>query len=174
MIERDKLEEAKYFYDRMLEVQMNREFFTYNLSAFLSASRSILQYAYNKIKNDSDKKQWYNNWISKSPVLKFFREKRNINIHEMPITPSKYYEVTLKETIYVSDSVIISSGDKKISSQNNKSLPSKKDDHTPNVKIMYKFSDWSGDEDVLTLCRIYLQELEKFIDEGIKKGFLLK
>ena len=52
-----KLAEAKYFYDRMVEVQNtvvshNREYFIYNFSAFLSASRSVLQYMLEEIEQN--------------------------------------------------------------------------------------------------------------------------
>ena len=37
----DKLSEAKYFLERMKEHVMDREAFRYNLSAFLTAFRSV-------------------------------------------------------------------------------------------------------------------------------------
>jgi len=39
-------------------------------------------------------------------------------------------------------------------------------------EVKYKFSDWIGDEDVLTLCESYIQELEKVVKDGISKGFI--
>jgi len=45
----NKLEEAKYFFLRMKEELCNRQSFVFNLSAFLSASRSVLQYLYNDV-----------------------------------------------------------------------------------------------------------------------------
>ena len=44
MYERKKFEEMKHFYYKMIDEQEHREIFEYNLSAFLSSARSILQY----------------------------------------------------------------------------------------------------------------------------------
>jgi len=55
----DKLSEAKYFLERMKEHVMDREAFRYNLSAFLTAFRSvtfIMRKEYNKI---SEFEEWY-------------------------------------------------------------------------------------------------------------------
>lgn len=51
MFEQEKLKEAKYFYSRMKEErgQEDRESFKYNLSAFLSVARSVLQYALKEV-----------------------------------------------------------------------------------------------------------------------------
>jgi hypothetical protein len=38
---REKLNEAQYFLGRMKDVRNNREHFRWNLSAFLSAARSV-------------------------------------------------------------------------------------------------------------------------------------
>lgn len=46
MNERYKIGEAKYFLARMEESIRDRMAFRYNLSAFLSAARSVTQYAY--------------------------------------------------------------------------------------------------------------------------------
>ncbi len=40
-----KLREAKFFYAHMVDAQNSRDHFRYCLNAFLSASRSVLQYA---------------------------------------------------------------------------------------------------------------------------------
>ncbi len=43
--EATKIREAEYFLGQMLCTQNQLQHFTYNLSAFLSAARSVLQYA---------------------------------------------------------------------------------------------------------------------------------
>ena len=55
----DKLQEAKFFFEQMSNYQINRSGFKYNLSAFLSAFRSItylMQKEYSKIQ---DFENWY-------------------------------------------------------------------------------------------------------------------
>jgi len=177
MHERKKLREAKYFYSKMIEEQGHKENFTYNLSAFLSSARSVLQYALGEAKTKPGGRQWYDNLISASPVLKFFKDKRDINIHTEPIQPIAHYEVELRETMHLSDSVSITVTDKygniKQQYSSGEPEPMPKESETPAVmKIKYKFDEWVGSEDVLTLSQIYLQELEHLIKEGVNKGFI--
>jgi len=147
-----KLDEAKYFYDRMVEVQKteikhNREYFTYNFSAFLSASRSVLQYMCTEIKQKKDPaakqeaKKWYEGKMAASPNLRFFKGKRDINIHTTPIMPLGHI-------------VAVGSG---------------------SISFRYSFSArLKSDNDVLHLCKVYLDELEEFINEGVSKGHITK
>ena len=51
--------------------------------------------------------------------------------------------------------------------------PEKKEPESPKISYEYKFSDWSDNEDVITLCRMYLDELKNIVIEGQNKGFLV-
>jgi hypothetical protein len=94
---REKLIEAQYFVQRMRGNSSDRDTFKYNLSAFLSAARSVREFLYKEHENSPNFKQW---WKSKGewaglkngqklsnitdPVRAanvFFDEKRNITIH---------------------------------------------------------------------------------------------
>jgi hypothetical protein len=145
-----KLGEAKYFYDRIVEVQKteiqnNREYFTYNFSAFLSASRSVLQYMCKEIERKKvlvakqEAKKWYEGKMAASPNLQFFKGKRDINIHTAPIMPIGH---------------IVAVG-------------------SSSITFRYSFSARpKPDKEVLHLCRIYLSELEEFLNDGILKGHI--
>ena len=177
MHEIKKFREAEYFYSKMIEEQEHRENFTYNLSAFLSSARSVLQYTLKEAKTKSGGGQWYNNLILTSSVLKFFRDKRDINIHTEPIQPLAHYKSEFTVNIHLSASVSVTVTDKdgnikqQYSSGEPKPIP--KDSETPEVmEIKYKFDDWVGSEDVLTLCKMYIQELENVIKNGVNKGFI--
>lgn len=176
MNERKKLAEAKYFYSRMVEEQSNSEIFLYNLSAFLSSARSVLQYAFSEVKGNKEGKKWYDSCLSASPILRFFKNKRDINIHTEPISPIKKVAVNSIETMGISDSVLVIHRDKngniikKHSSESHQKLESTKGQVTRQVE--YKFSDWKGNESVLTLCQKYLQELERLIENGVGKRFI--
>jgi hypothetical protein len=76
--EKRKLAEARYFYSLMRQEVNDREKFTFNLSAFLSAARSVLLYALETPKNKNGGQQWYDNHIAASSVLSFFRDKRDL------------------------------------------------------------------------------------------------
>jgi len=150
MKESEKLEEARYFYDRMIEVQKNeiqnnRKFFTYNFSAFLSAARSVLQYMCKEIGRKKETaarqeaKKWYDGKMVASPVLGFFKGERDINIHITPIRPIGH---------------IVAIGSSSIS-------------------FRYSFSARRKPEkEVIPSCKVYVGELEMFINEGVSKGYI--
>jgi len=145
-----KLAEAKYFYDRMVEIQNtvvshNREHFIYSFSAFLSASRSVLQYMCREIEQKKDlvakqeAKKWYDGKMTASQNLKFFKGKRDINIHTTPIMP-------------IGHIIAVVPGP---------------------VAFRYSFSaKRKPEKEVLPLCLSYLAELEEFINDGVSKGYI--
>jgi len=163
--------------EAILNVQERRENFEYNLSAFLSSARSILQYALREAEKKPGGQHWYDNRISSSPTLKFFKEKRDINIHVEPIQPLAHSKIEHTGTLPLSGSISITAWDKdgniKQQYSSDKSNPTQKESQIPPVKeIRYKFNDWSGSEDVLTLCQSCIQELENVIKDGVNKGFI--
>ena len=66
--ERYKIGEAKFFLARMEESYQNREAFRYYLSAFLTAARSVLQYAREE-SSSKGRQQWYKETIAGNDVL---------------------------------------------------------------------------------------------------------
>ena len=177
MFERKKLEEAKYFYKAMIKEREDREFFCYNLSAFLSASRSVLQYSLEEAKTKKDGKKWYDSHMTNNPIFNFFKDKRDINIHTEPTNPIKNVSLGFRGTIYLSSSLKITHRDRdgniirerivKEPKKTRKRLRKKIE-----KRFIYRFSDWNGSEDIKTLGKIYLNDLEKLINDGVKKSFL--
>jgi hypothetical protein len=180
-----KIKEAEYFLARMKEEQENREHFVFNLSAFLSAARSVLQYALNEAdpkENQNAKpgaKRWYDKSISSSSVLKFFKCRRDINIHIEPISPRKDVGVEAKEGLRFSESLsvrIISPDGKEeaklilVETEQKQEKP--KTSPVPTIKSIYRFNEWPGKEDILALCEGYIQELKKVIQDRVSKGFI--
>lgn len=179
MHEREKLEEAKYFYSRMLEEQSNRVYFKHNLSAFLSAARSVLQYAFEEAKTRQGGYQWYDNLKSKSLILGFFKHIRDVNIHEKPIKSQVNYDLTIIETVHISDSILIEIRDKdgNIKGKYLSDMP-QKEIEKPRVqvesKVSYKFIDGQlNGKDVFVTCQKYIKELEEVIKEGISRGYII-
>lgn len=105
MIEELKLAEAEYFYGQMLSVQETRAPFVYNLSAFLTAARSALQYALEDAKRKPGGQTWYDAAVAAQPSIKFLREKRNVNIHAAPVETANTYEVKLSDDLRIVDQV---------------------------------------------------------------------
>ncbi len=179
MHEQTKLAEARYFYAQMLVEYDDRQKFTHNLSAFLSASRSILQYGVEEAKTKPGGQHWYDNYIAASNVLPFFKDKRDINIHMEPIRPVRHTNIEMKATIHLSESISV----KRFDADGNE-LPispvkmqepkesAKTPDTPPVVTIKYRFKDWPGDEDIIELSQMYIDELQQFIKDGVDAGFL--
>ena len=68
MNERYKIGEAKYFLARMEKSALDPVAFHYNYSAFLSAARSVTQYAREE-SSSKGRKQWYDETVSGNDAL---------------------------------------------------------------------------------------------------------
>lgn len=177
MNEKEKLEEARYFYSRIQAEVNDPKAYQYNLSAFLSAARSVLQYAKEEAKTKSGGQAWYDKHVSNSSILPFFRDKRDVNIHTEPVKPRKDYDVSIKATLHLSSSLSVKLKDEKGNVIDQRCIKEAKPPNelpagSTTVEIRYRFSDWSGGEDVTELSQKYLHELEDVIDDGIKRGFI--
>lgn len=178
MYENNKLDEAGFFYSRMISEVDDRQSFIYHLSAFLSSARSILQYALKEAESKKGGQQWYSKNLNSSPVMSFFKAKRNVNIHEKPVKPLRHLieepppiviRVSITATVVICDKNgnVIHQEETKDSQPKPEQL-----DASGKVEIRYAFADWKGSEDVLTLSKMYLDELQKIVEDGVKKGFL--
>ncbi len=87
MHEYEKLEEARHFLERMRQATEPKGF-QYELSAFLSAARSALQYALEEAKSKTGGQKWYDDAVKSLPLVSFFKEKRDLSVHEAPVIPS--------------------------------------------------------------------------------------
>ena len=105
MNELDKIQEAKYFFSQMIKEKENRENFKFNLSAFLSSSRSVLQYALKEAKTKKCGQKWYSDQVSRNRVVGFLKDKRDINIHTKPPLLKRDIELKMSETIHISEFV---------------------------------------------------------------------
>jgi hypothetical protein len=171
-----KLEETRYFLSHIMSV--HGDSFRFELSAFLSAARSVLQYIYKQVEKTPNQ-TWYDAQVSQRPLVGFFRETRNLNIHTQPASPNKQIGVTLTDTLSgMTDSIsytrrdqfgnVISQGSSKPRTPTPKPQPA-----SATVTYTYTFADWTGDEDAITLCQKYLSEIEDIVNDGTKKGFLI-
>lgn len=180
MYELEKIKEAEYFYHRMIKkAEEDSDAFKYNLSAFLAAARSVLQFALKEAKDKPGGQQWYDSLVADNRVVSFFKDKRDINIHEEPVKVRKDTRITPGTgSISISSSspiVVIRDRHGNIISESKSEaeLPMiKKKEKPPEVTYRYKFDDWAGGEDVPTLCYRYLDELRTIVADGQKKGFL--
>lgn len=178
MHEKAKLDEARYFYGQMLAQLKHRDPFYYNLSAFLSAARSVLQYACKEAKTKPGGQRWYDAQMENKP-LGFFRNKRDISIHSEPVKPSKHITVHAPTaTVQLSEALTLVLRDadgKVVERRTERSKPESTPEEpvdSGEVTTRYTFPGWNGPEDAILLCRMYLDELERVVEEGMHKGFL--
>ena len=77
---RHKNQEAHYFLSKMKEFFKDDEIFAYNLSAFLSAARSITLYMQKQYKHQKGFDEWYSREqieMSADPELQYLKHARN-------------------------------------------------------------------------------------------------
>ena len=179
MYEEAKLDEANYFYSQMSTTFDDNKKFRYNLSAFLTSARSVLQYALEEAKGKTGGQVWHDKQIAASHTLGFFKDKRDVNIHTEPVRPTKHLTATITAKIGLRDSasVIVKDASGNILSES--STSSSQNDTKPqslpkseSITVRWVFSDWAGPEDVMTLCQKCIDELDDLVKDGIKQGFL--
>jgi hypothetical protein len=177
MHESRKLSEARYFLDGMVAEQTDHNNFTFEMSAFLSAARSVLQYALEEAKSKPRGQQWYEGAVSASKVVKFFKDKRDINVHTEPVRPIAEHTLSVPVVSLVSSSlaVTVTNKDGDIIHQPHSEPPASavsRPDSPAGDNMRYKIDGWLGSEDCLTLCRQYVSELATIVNDGIQKGYI--
>jgi hypothetical protein len=179
MHEADKLEEAEYFLKQMASIGEDRKANRHNLSAFLSAGRSVLQFARKEATSKPGGNAWYDTQVAANPVVIFFRDRRDVSIHEKTVSPTKELQVHIEETLYTDDTtnavVILDGGIARSEPRQHSSRPGETNVPRPSsvtVSETYRFSEWNGAEDVPTLCVMYLAELRRIVVDGQSKGYL--
>lgn len=175
MNEQEKIKEARYFLGLLRDFQNDREKFIYNLSAYLHAGRSPLQYACKEARQKSGGQAWYDNQVTGNRVVSFLKDERDLNVHVKPVSPNAGVDLRATDNMSISESVLIATiradgtlERREVSSPGSTAL--NLSDLT--LTLRYFFPDWSGNEDVITLCEIYLQEVERIVADGVSKGFM--
>lgn len=175
-----KLREAEYFYNKMVGDFQNELFesFSFNLSAFLTASRSILQYTHDYAKSTRKLNQ-YDDLVTNNPILIFFKEKRDLNIHTVPVQPIQQVNIAMQFSINIRESIKITrtDSDGNIIDESEYEQPNTNTQNSHNNQtkrtLLYKFTDWDGEEDILELSEKYLKELRKFIINAKNESLII-
>jgi hypothetical protein len=194
VFEAQKIRESEYFFQRMVQDQTDFDNFMFNLSAFLSSTRSVFQYVLEEAKTKKGGKKWYDSAIAGSHILQYFKEKRDANIHIEPIKPwiqfdiytsnisvlvtlprtespeekQRYQDTTSKALLKLSNRQELSTEEKELLDQC--IIKPEKVDAT--YEQSYTFCDWPGPENALKLCEMYINVLKDIVNEGQIKGFL--
>lgn len=176
MQEEAKISEAKYFLAQMTALMNDRVAFNFNLSAFLAAARSVLQYAHKESRQKPGGQAWYDNAVAQHATVSFFKDKRDISIHVNPISPSATIDALFTDTLHLSDSVsatiVHNDGTtEEVPAANPPPTPAPSETEAT-VTYQYFFKDWSGNDQVLKLSGEYIAQLESIVSDGVAKGFL--
>jgi len=179
MHEESKIAEAEYFLQELIRsAPRNPAVTRFNLSAFLSAARSALQYALEEARQKQRGQSWYDAAVNVDPVVRFLKDRRDINIHERPVPMRTHTTIgvgpgalSLSST---SPTVLIERGDQVIEwtppPPQLPPLPATME--PPSTSHTYQFKEWPGPDDVIAICTRYLAEVRRIVDEGRARGFL--
>lgn len=99
LYEFEKLAEAKIFLQKMKEGTPNQNEFNAYLTAFIISSRSILQFMLKDSEQSPALKDWYDKALRKSKLIKYFRDLRNIVVHERPLESTKHVSYSMKSRV---------------------------------------------------------------------------
>ena len=174
-----KIEEAQYFLDKLVNTELTLREFSFELSAFLTAARSALQYALEEARPKSGGQAWYDAQVGGSPAVKYFKDKRDVSVHVTPIIPTRTVQVKIEERIVFGDSVTV-----EVRRPDGSIVPDPPEETTfeqvarevtrssSSSSVTYHFSDWPGTEDVVMLCNAYLSQVRSIVSDGRSHGFV--
>lgn len=176
MHENAKIAEAEFFLNRMLEAENDSQEFHFFLSAFLSAARSVLQYALEEVRGTPQAQQWYDSKISGTPILQFFKGKRDLNIHQEPVGTNRHLAIEEQVPIHISESVRVvitrENGTTEIRESSSVPAPARKGESKSSISSKYYFNDWPGTEDAIKLCQSYIVELRTLVEDGTTRRYI--
>lgn len=175
MSKADKIAEARFFLQEMKATD-ERDRFRFMLSGFLSAARSVLQYAHRDVEGNLPGRQWYDDTMSASLVLSFFKDERDFNIHRRPVAVLSQTTVEARIQINVRASVAITvrhaDGSVEELGSTEPPTPAPVPPPTPaKVTTRYFFTDWSP-QDVVEVAEMYVDELDAVVTDGLARGFI--
>lgn len=180
MRENDKVKEAKFFLNELRKTpNEDLDPMRYRLSAFLSAGRSVLQYAMEEAEQKPGWMNWYKAQLAASKTFAFFKDKRDANIHrQSPASFRQDVSITVGGSLRPTGKLtmkIIRGGEfidlePEPAAEPGSAVPSEVDEGSTEYRV--SFADWTGQEDLYELCELYVQELGKFVSDGIKAGYI--
>jgi hypothetical protein len=172
----EKINESNYFLKRMKQTQKQPKIFQYYLSAFLSSSRSALQYLLEQVKTQKGGQKWYDEKMTQSQLLSYFKNKRDTNIHRETIKTSKDVQIVFLETLKVTESfsVVIRDALSNIVGKfsNKNAAENTSEEKVSKIFHIYRFLDWNGNEDIITLTNDYMKILLTTVKEAKKLGLI--
>jgi hypothetical protein len=178
MHEDDKLKEATYFLGQIRSSVQNPEVFRFNLSAFLSAARSVGQYALKEAQTKPGGQAWYDGFVTQDKLIRFFATRRDANIHDQIVQLDGQVDVYVKDAGQLGERVAVEKFDREgnlievVGADRPGADPDA--EWTPDFAFIphYRFAEWEGSEEIPELCDRYLGSLRSLVADGRTRGVL--
>lgn len=173
----DKLVETRYFLKQMENNIDDLKLFKYNLSAFLSASRSVTWHLQKEFSGNKNFELWYDIkqlQMSKDPLFVFFKDTRNFVVKECEASIIGHHKASFSLNIGLTDKVEleVKRGNGKTIEKievSNSSSNDKKQEKESSIDRRWFFIDYFGKEqEVIPLCHEYVKGLEDLLEEAHK------
>jgi len=87
----EALEQAEYFYERMMETLKIPSEFRFNTNAFIMSGRNVTRVLQKEFSNNAKFQTWYSQKqekMGKEGLMDFFEEARNMSVKERPLRPA--------------------------------------------------------------------------------------
>jgi len=168
---REKLVEAKYFLERMIENHAERDAFKYNLSAFLSAARSVTLIMQKEFGNVPGFTDWYSvqqGRMRDDSKMKILANKRDLTIHQEPVRPRAHVDLSATGHVIVTASVsmVVIHADGTVERRDSTpSTPPPAPAKTEPTVEWHWYFDEIPDTDVITICKEHVGKLESIVAE---------
>jgi hypothetical protein len=183
MHEESKVAEADYFLKGIAGAVDDPNATRYQASAFLTAARSVLQYAREEAMTRAGGQQWYDDAVVRDPLVKCLKDHRDINVHERPLPMRTHTTIEVGAAVLTFQSTLAATIIRGATGeQEHRVIKDPVSSSAPPVRVSlqadanpryaYEFKDWPGSEDLLTLCRRYLDEIKRIVVDGRSRGFL--
>lgn len=176
MHEKQKIDEAAYFLGKMRAAVNDPPAFKHEFSAFISAARSALQYALEEAKPKPGGLSWFDTTVANRPLVPYFRDKRNTNIHEKPVPPKTTAVAKIENQLGLSNRVMVElvqpDGTKTRYGPAAVAEPAPEQGSNVSVTYAYSFDDWPSSESVEALCEAYLNDVRAVVAEGMSRRYV--
>lgn len=167
---KEKLLESKYFLERMIEKQIDRDAFKYNLSAFLAAARSVTLIMQKEFDKVSGFKNWYTkkqNKMGRDKTMKLLNNKRVMTIHQQPVSPLAQVGVNICERVSISGSlsIVVTRTDGTVERRESEPTPPPAPAKTEVTTEWQWYFEELLEKDVVTVCKEHIVKLETLVKE---------
>ncbi len=172
MLADEKLQEAVYFLEQMRSTTENPDAFRWNLSALLSAARSVTFYLEKEFSREPGFREWYQERreeMAADAEMRFFNEARVNSIHIRAVSPQTVRHVRIHDSMRGRDAIhvdIVRDGEIVETRDSGPSTGEPPAPRPSESRTSYFFQEFPGGErDVLEATERHLGKLANLLRE---------